>query len=549
VQNVLTQWNTLPARRQVILILAVLAVFVSVVTLARFASQPSMALLYSGLEPDASGEVIATLQGQGVRHEVRGNAIFVPANERDQLRMTLATSGMPKAGVQGYEILDSLSGFGTTSQMFDAAYWRAKEGELARTIQASPHITAARVHISRSSTSAFRRTSEAKASITVTTPAGTLSVAQAQALRFLVSSAVQGLSPDDVSVIDDRGGLISDAPANGLANVQDRSTELKARVQRLLEARVGPGNAVVEVSVETVTDAESISERIFDPDSRVAISSETEERTTSSTDSGTGVTVASNLPDGDASASNDSSSENAETRQRINYEVSETIREITRTPGAIKRLSVAVLVNEPPSVDGSPPIPRGAEELEALRELVASAVGFDEARGDTITLRTLVFEPVTEEGSAAAPSAAAGLLSDPLALIQTVVLAVVALVLGLFVIRPLLMAQSSPTPGVLPAPDSADAMAIGSGEAMGGPDVIQMGQAALGVEGGNTGSELPQLNFTPMNGLGDPAGGGQTPTPREDDFERLKSLVSEKEEASVEILKTWMEERRNEETA
>lgn len=121
--------------------------FAAVLSLAGMASRPSMALLYAGLEGAQAGEVITALDAQGVTHEIRGDAIYVEAARRDELRMMLASEGVPSAGGAGYELLDGLSGFATTSQMFDAAYWRAKEGELARTIVSSSYIQAARVHI------------------------------------------------------------------------------------------------------------------------------------------------------------------------------------------------------------------------------------------------------------------------------------------------------------------------------------------------------------------------------------------------------------------
>jgi flagellar M-ring protein FliF len=116
-------------RRRMVAILASLAMFVTVLGLARMATQPGMALLYSGLESGQAGEVVRSLEQRGVIYEVRGGAIFVQGNQRDELRMTLASEGLPRNSSQGYELLDSLTGCGTTSQMFDAAYWRAKEGE------------------------------------------------------------------------------------------------------------------------------------------------------------------------------------------------------------------------------------------------------------------------------------------------------------------------------------------------------------------------------------------------------------------------------------
>src|SRR5690606_7745693 len=116
---------------------------------------------------------------------------------RDGLRMALAAEGLPAAGAAGYELLDSLSGFGSTSQMFDAAYWRAKEGELARTILAVPEIKSARVHISQAPDDPFRRKDRPTASVTVATISGTLPKTQADALRHLVAAAVASMRPED----------------------------------------------------------------------------------------------------------------------------------------------------------------------------------------------------------------------------------------------------------------------------------------------------------------------------------------------------------------
>ena len=131
-QNLLDLWANLGNRRRAIVIGATLAMFLAILGLARLAGTPNMALLYSGLDGTAAGDVVTALDAQGVTYEVRGDAIYVDESLRDNLRMVLAGQGLPATGGTGYELLDSLSGFGTTSQMFDAAYWRAKEGELAR---------------------------------------------------------------------------------------------------------------------------------------------------------------------------------------------------------------------------------------------------------------------------------------------------------------------------------------------------------------------------------------------------------------------------------
>jgi len=519
--SLISAWSRLDARRRIIVVLATVAVFAAVLALSRGAGSPSMSLLYAGLEVEAAGDVVTALEQRGIAYEVRGDAIYVPDGQRDVLRMTLASEGMPASNGQGYELLDNLSGFGTTSQMFDAAYWRAKEGELARTILASPQIRSARVHISSPSNRPFQRDDRQTAAVTVTTTGGALSGSHAKALRYLVASAVSGLSPDDVAVIDGDGGLIGGSDEGGSSgDMLARANELRGRAERLLEARVGYGNVVVELSVETVTETESIVERTFDPEGRVAISTEVEERSNTSQDSQNGaVSVASNLPDGDAAgADGASSAETSESRQLTNFEVSETQREILRGPGAVRRLTVAVLVNDVTTVDdaGTATVtPRTEEELTALRDLVASAVGFDEARGDEITIKSMGFEPIAALGTEGV--AASGFPLDMMSLLQLGVLAVVALVLGLFVVRPIL--TSARPMASLPPPVAYPAL---TGD----------------VQNPTPTANQPALGSNAMT----MAGGLDGSVEGSDPVARLRKMIEERQEESLQILQSWIED-------
>ncbi len=171
-QNLLDLWANLGNRRRAIVIGATVAMFLAVLGLARMAGSTNMALLYSGLDGRSAGDVIAALDAQSASYEVRGTAIYVDESLRDNLRMVLAGQGLPATGGTGYELLDSLSGFGTTSQMFDAAYWRAKEGELARTVLALPEVKSARVHIAQAPTQLFQDQGKPTASLTVVTATG-----------------------------------------------------------------------------------------------------------------------------------------------------------------------------------------------------------------------------------------------------------------------------------------------------------------------------------------------------------------------------------------
>ena len=523
-QQLTAVWQNIDPRRRVIVAAATLAMFAAVMALASLATKPSMSLLYAGLDGNRSGEVLAALDQRSAIYEVRGTAIYVESARRDELRMTLAAEGLPANSGSGYELLDSLTGFGTTSQMFDAAYLRAKEGELARTIMALPQVRSARVHIADTRAQGLRAQSRPSASVAVTTANGAITPSHAKALKYLVSSAVSGMSPDDVSVIDGDGALVDAGDEVTGPAGEDRAEALRRNVERLLEARVGYGNAVVEVAVETVTEREAITERKFDPEGRVAISTESEERTNTANDTGSNaVTVASNLPAGDAGGTGGSSqSQNSETRERTNFEVSETTREVLRTPGAIRRLTVAVLVDGVTAVgaDGATTVePRSEEELAALHELVAAAVGFDAERGDVITLKSMSFEPIVPAAEGAPGSLLAGL--DVMSIVQLAVLAIVSLALGLFVIRPILTSRTARVPELAPP----------------------AGRGRADASGALTG-EIDDGAYVPRNlaVVSDRVRAGAAGEVEADPVERLRRMIADRQEETVEILRGWMED-------
>lgn len=516
----LTMWENLDARKKIVAVLSVVAVLIAVSGLVRLFNAPSMSLLYSGLDNATSGEIVQALEARKVAFEVRGNAIYVDSSQRDQARMSLASDGLPANGNAGYELLNDLSGFGTTSQMFDAAYWRAKEGELARTILATRGVQAARVHISNPVSRPFERNNQKSASVTVTMGSGELAVSQAKAIRFLVSSAVAGMTPEDVSVIDSSAGIIlaagTEPEKSALDDAQTRAASMRANIERLLAARVGPGKAIVEVNIDANMDSETISERVLDPEGKVAISSDIEEVTSSSNGTGGGgVTVASNLPDGDVDGGGgNSQSSNSQTRETLNYDVTEVRRERVKPPGEIRRLTVAVLVDgiTTTNADGTTSWEaRPEEELNSLGELVKSAIGFDVARGDLVTIESMQFSTPVESGTLVESGMFDVLAVNAFSLIQIAVLALVALILGLFVVKPIL------TPPVL---DQSDALPPPPGEGGDPATVTQID----GVTG-----EI-EMNSDIVDGLPN-----ASPSLLE-----LKSAISERESESAGVLQEWL---------
>ena len=519
-------WDVLDTRKRVIAVLSAVAMFAAVWGLARLANAPNYALLYSGLDNATSGQVVTALEGTGVPFEVRGNSIYVDSGQRDQVRMALAADGLPANGVAGYELLDNLTGFGTTAQMFDAAYWRAKEGELARTILASQNVSAARVHISNPVNKPFARKSNASASVIVTMASGTLGPAQAKAMRFLVSSAVAGLTPDEVSVIDSVEGIVLAAGSEAEITtpgdqISDKEKAMRENIERLLAARVGPGNAIVELNIDASMDSETITERILDPEGRVAISSDNEQTSSSSSGTGAGgVTVASNLPDGDVEGSDGSSnSNNNKTRERVNYEVSEVLRERVVRPGEIRRISVAVLVNGIAAEDPEQGIvPRGEDEMEALKELVKTAIGFDTARGDTVTLESMAFTVPVVEGTAAQAGTFDAIAVNGMRIFQLVFVGLVALILGLFVLRPIFTA---PPPRLIDNSGGVDDPAragltgeVGADNAPGGNGEIEINPEVLANQ------DRPVEAKTPV--------------------EQLKGAITDRSDESRVLLQDWL---------
>ena len=531
---IIMRLNALKSAQKTGLGIGLVALLITMFALARMVTAPSMTLLYSGLEAPQAGDVVRALEQRGEAYEIKGGTIFVPYQRRDELRMTLASEGLPANSSAGYELLDSLSGFGTTSQMFDAAYLRAKEGELARTIVSSSQISNARVHIAQSKSSAFNQNKTGTASIFVTPSGAALDSSQAKALRFLIASAVAGISPENVTVVDERSGLMNeDGEDTFETSSGSHSDNLKAKVLRLLEARVGPENAIVEVSVETVLQREQITERVFDPSSRVIISTDNEERNDTAEGSGTaGVTVASNLPDSNGAGTDSSKSNASETRERINYEVSETQREITKAPGAIKRLSVAVLVNgiEDPQTPGAM-LPRSDEELAQLSALVQSAVGFNEPRGDTITVQSMTFIPQVSQGTGPSAPPLFNMALDLMTLIQMAILAVVALAIALLVIRPILRASPAPDLPALAPPISDELAAQTSHLNSDNGNFTDPTTGAVTVYDQSIDDKSAVLSGTTLDGS------DETPV------QRLREMIEMRQDETIDILRQWLEHK------
>lgn len=455
--NFLKTLQALTLQKQLVLGGSVLGIIMLMATMMRGVMQEPMVLLYSGLEMERAGEVIEELEKRGVEYELKGTAVFVPERARDQARISLAQEGLPRQSVQGYELLDNVNGFSTTSEMYNASYWRAKEGELTRTILAIPGIEGARVHVGASLRSGFSRSLRKQtASVTLTT-ISEISAAQAEGIQYMVALAIAGLAPQDVAVIDSRLGMIAGPNVDKMSNpglaADDISQRLEAKVNRLLEARLGVGNVEVSVAVDVTRSLERSSAVTYDPDSRVVRQKTTNDENRTGTTQGGALTVASNLPQATEANAGGGTNSARNSTESIVYEMSETRTEVERLPGEIKRMTVAVMINEQALLNTDTGLTK-AERLAEFEGLVASAVGLDSTRGDMLTIELMPFNVAEVE----APPAAPGLLQNMLdrylwSGLQALLLGIVVLVLGLGVIRPILKPKTNT--GSLVASDGA----------------------------------------------------------------------------------------------
>lgn len=386
-----------------------LVALAAIFLIARAPQAPS-GLLYAGLDPADAGRIAARLEEMRIPVEARGDGtIMVPSAMVPRLRMLFAAEGLPRQAGAGYELLDQANPMQMTSFMQRVQRLRALEGELARTIISMQGVRTARVHIVLPEREGFTREAPAPtASVSVTTSGGLrLSSGQAAAIRLLVAGAVPRLRQEAVSVLDPSGVVLaadggSGAVAGRVAEMRSmQEAALQKAVLDLLEPLVGRGRVRAIAAVEIDATRMVAREEKFDPIGQVERSRQSSAEQENSEDgrSQAPVTVGQNLPNqqnNQASGNASSSNRIARNNDTINYEISSRVEEVTREPGAVRRVSMAVVVDGVPDAQGNVQ-PRPREELDRFAALVRSAVGFDERRGDRVTvegIRFLAEEPL-----------------------------------------------------------------------------------------------------------------------------------------------------------
>lgn len=439
------------------------------------AQTPNLSPLYSGLSLEDSSAIVTELQTLNIPFELRGDGdtILIPRDQITTTRMTLAGSGLPQRGQVGYEIFDEQSTLGATSFVQNLNNVRALEGELARTISSLARIKSARVHLVLPERELFRRERTDPSASIVLSVRGELATGEIRAIQHLVASAIEGLTPTRVSIVDDQGNLLAtgsgDDEQGALAGEAAERTlgfenRLRTRVEDMLANVVGAGRARVEVSAEIDYNRSTTTQETFDPESQVVRSSQVRETENVTAGANGQVTVANELPGASQNAGATGAAEQGTSTEEVtNYEISKTTQTAVTEAGAIKRLSVAVVVDgvyaADPSVGTSVYTPRTADEIAQILTLVRSAVGYSEARGDTVEVVNMQF---AERPELAVPGTdgEGGLLDftrdDLMNGAEMAVTLLIALALVFFVMRPLLKKVLTPESQPLALPSGAE---------------------------------------------------------------------------------------------
>ncbi len=450
---------------------------------------PVMVPLFTDLTVEDSSAILKDLERQAIPFSVKndGAIIMVPKDKVTRLRMKLAEGGLPKGGGVGYEIFDKSDALGATSFIQNINHLRALEGELARTIRSIDRVQAARVHLVLPERPLFSRDKvEATASI-VLKVRGQLETQQVRAIRHLVASAVNGMKPERVSVIDETGRLLADGAAQdnlaGGATADERKTafegRMRSQVEQIVGSVVGPGKARVQISADFDMNRITETQDKFDPDGRVLRSSQTREEQSNSTEgkeSGQ-VSVAGELPGANKDGTNNnggSRDQSKKTEEIVNYEISRITKTEVTEAGRLNRLSAAVLVDGRYTKNDKGEMvyeARPKEEIDRIAALVRTAIGFDAKRGDQVEVVNLRFAdsvPVTIGEDGGWMRFLTFSKDDIMGLAEKGVMFLLGLIVLLMVVRPLVRRVI--------APDAAEKARLagmaGVAGALGGPNMI-----------------------------------------------------------------------------
>ena len=393
--------GSLSGRQRMMLAGGAVLVALVLFTFVRLLAKPEMTALYSNMEPADAQSLGQHLQAKNISFQISpdGRNVMVPADKLDAARLEIASSGAAHSGRMGFELFDKNN---WAASDFDdkVNYQRALEGELERTIQAMGGVASARVHLAIPPDSIYSRMErQAKAGVILKLKGQRLSGAMRLAVQRLVASAVDKLDPEAVTVVDGDAGAMASATAQPTGEERSAEEQLSARLLQTLEPVVGADH--VRATVHAELDPGTVEEQTesYDPDTTVALSMQRSEETNGGTQPGGAAGTASNVPGGGTPARTSGEALAQSKSENGTYAVNKVVRHTSQPAGRLKRLAVAVLVDDiyNPSNKANPRQRRTPEELKSIEEIAKASVGFDAARGDLLTVQNMSFQVIPPE--------------------------------------------------------------------------------------------------------------------------------------------------------
>ncbi len=410
-QNLGTRFQELTPTNKAVALGLVALIAGSFMAMALWFQEPDYRLLYANLSEEDAGNIFEQLKTQNVEPQLsnNGKSIHVPSHMVHEIRLKLASQGLPRGNDVGLELFEEMP-LGMTEFIQKLNFQRALQGELARTITALDIVDMARVHLVIPKNDVFiREQIRGKASVMLKMRTGrSLSESQVQGIVHLVSSSVEGVDTKNVVLVDFKGNILSGSQGGAEGAIMTATNykhqrrvekQLEQSVIRMLEDALGSGKIIARVSAELNFDKVEKTEEIFDPNSQVVRSEQaSNESVTGAVPPGGTPGVEALLPgsDGQAGGGSGEPAKRSNEKTTFNYEINKVVRRTTQPTGSIKKLSVAVMVDG--QMIGDPPAyqARTPEEMTQLEAMVKSAVGYDDQRGDIIKLENIEFDRTLE---------------------------------------------------------------------------------------------------------------------------------------------------------
>lgn len=482
IDNIIGNLKLWPAKKMTAALAALMISIAGILLLTTWMQKVDYQVLYSNLSDEDAGKIVQELQEKKIQYQIgTGGAILVPSDKVYDVRLQLASQGLPQGGGVGFEIFDNTN-FTTSEFVQKLNYRRALEGELARTIRALSSVQQCRVHLVVPERSLFVVDSskqEATAAVFISLKQGRkLSSSEVDGIIHLVAGSVEGLRPQNITVVDNKGELLQKPNDDSLMSLSGSQMEfqhsyemnLASKIVSILEPVAGRGRVRAKVSTAFDFTKSERTEEKFDPEG-VVVRSEQKSSEKSSNTTPAGVPgVASNIPGGGAPQASNSVSQSQKQDETINYETSKTVTHVIESPLTLERLTVAILVDGIlPSQQGTVEDPkqyiqRSEEDMKFYEDIVKKTVGFSSDRGDEISVKVMPFREMEAENMEAAPKEYLPLI---LTVLKYFVPVVVTLLVFFLIIRPMLKSLSAPPP--------AGKQNLGAGMSPGGiagPDAV-----------------------------------------------------------------------------